>query len=191
MGERLRRRRLRAHFEINETSSDVTADGRYRKITHETRSERRRSPGGDEMATHGGRARALRRRDPAHARASRASSPEINETSSDVTAGGRYRKITHETRSERRRSPGGDEMATHGGRARALRRRDPPLARASRASSSEINETSSDVTADGRYRKSIHETRSERRRSLRTDKMSTNGGRARTPSSRLIPKGPK
>ena len=78
------------------------------------------------MATHGGRARALRRRDPPHARASCASSPDINETSSDVTADGRYRKIAHETRSERRRSPGGDDMATHGDRARPLRRGDPP-----------------------------------------------------------------
>ena len=112
--------------EMIATSSDSTADDRYRKTAHKTRSERRRSLGGDEMATHGGRARALRRRDPLHARASCASSPDINETSSDVTADGRYRKIAHETRSERRRSPGGDDMATHGDRTRPLRRRDPP-----------------------------------------------------------------
>ena len=75
-------------------------------------------------------------------------------------------------------------MATHGGRARALRRRDPALARASRASSPEITETSSDVTADGRYRKTVSETRAERRRSLRTDEMATHGDRTRNPSDR-------
>ena len=64
-----------------------------------------------------------------------------------------------------------------------------PLARASHASSSEINKTSSDVTADGRYRKIAHETRSERRRSLRTDEMATHGHRTRTPSDRWALRG--
>ena len=64
-----------------------------------------------------------------------------------------------------------------------------PLARASHASSSEINETSSDVTADGRYRKIAHETRSERHRSLRTDEMATHGHRTRTPSDQWALRG--
>ena len=51
-----------------------------------------------------------------------------------------------------------------------------------RASSPEITVTSSDKTADGGDRKRGHETLLERRRSPRTDKMATNGGRARTPS---------
>ena len=106
-------------------------------------------------------------------RASRASSPEINGTSSDETADGRYRKTTHETRSERRRSPGGDEMATLGGRARPLRHEGPPRESQSRELTGDIA-TPSDVTADGRYRKMVHETRSERRRSLRTDEMAPN-----------------
>ena len=57
-----------------------------------------------------------------------------------------------------------------------------------RASSPEITVTSSDETADGGDRKRGHETRSERRRSLRTDEMATNGGRARTPSPPVSPK---
>ena len=64
-----------------------------------------------------------------------------------------------------------------------------PHARASRASSFEINETSSDVTADGKHRKIFHETRSERRRSLRTDEMETHGHRTRTPSDRWALRG--
>ena len=57
-----------------------------------------------------------------------------------------------------------------------------------RASSPEITVTSSDKTADGRDRKRGHETLLERRRSLRTDEMATNGGRARTPSPPVSPK---
>ena len=57
-----------------------------------------------------------------------------------------------------------------------------------RASSPEINVTSSDETADGGYRKRGHETLLERRRSLRTDEMATTGGRARTPSPPVSPK---
>ena len=57
-----------------------------------------------------------------------------------------------------------------------------------RASSPEITVTSSDKTADGRDRKRGHETLLERRRSLRTDEMATNGGRARTPSPSVSPK---
>ena len=119
-----------------------------------------------------------------HTRASRASSPEINGTSSDATADGRYRKTTHETRSERRRSLGGDEMATLGGRARPLRHEGPPPRESqSRELTGDIA-TSSDAAADGSYRKMVHETRSERRRSLRTDEMATHGDRTRTPSDR-------
>ena len=57
-----------------------------------------------------------------------------------------------------------------------------------RASSPEITVTSSDEAVDGRDRKRGHETLLQRRRSLRTDKMATNGGRARTPSPPLSPK---
>ena len=57
-----------------------------------------------------------------------------------------------------------------------------------RASSPEITVTSSDETADGRDRKRGHETLLKRRRSLRIDKMATNGGRSRTPSPPLSPK---
>ena len=60
-----------------------------------------------------------------------------------------------------------------------------------RASSREINLTSSDETADGRYRCILYETRLERRRWLRTDEMATNGGRARTSSGRLQSRGSK
>ena len=57
-----------------------------------------------------------------------------------------------------------------------------------RASSPEITVTSSDETADGGDRKRGHETLLERPRSLRTDEMATNGGRARTPSPPVSPK---
>ena len=57
-----------------------------------------------------------------------------------------------------------------------------------RASSPEITVASSDETADGRDRKRGHETLLKRRRSLRTDEMATNGGRARTPSPPVSPK---
>ena len=57
-----------------------------------------------------------------------------------------------------------------------------------RASSPEITIRSSDEMADGRDRKRGHETLLERRRSLRTDEMATNGGRARTPSPPVSPK---
>ena len=57
-----------------------------------------------------------------------------------------------------------------------------------RASSPAITIRSSDEMADGRDRKRGHETLLERRRSLRTDEMATNGGRARTPSPPLSPK---
>ena len=60
-----------------------------------------------------------------------------------------------------------------------------------RASSRDINVTASDETADSLYRKRSHDTPLERHGSFRTDKMATNGGRARTPSGRLIPEGPK
>ena len=56
-----------------------------------------------------------------------------------------------------------------------------------RASSPEITVTSSDETADGGDRQRGHETLQERRRSPRTDKMATNGGRARTPSPPVSP----
>ena len=51
--------------------------------------------------------------------------------------------------------------------------KDPPRESQSRELTGDIA-TSSDVTADGRYRKMVHETRSERRRSLRTDEMAPN-----------------
>ena len=63
------------------------------------------------MAPHGGRARPLPRGKPPGARASRASSPEIDLTSSDETADGGDQKTAHETRLERRGPFGGDEMA--------------------------------------------------------------------------------
>ena len=93
------------------TSSDETADGRNRKTAYKTRLERRRLFGGDEMAPHGGRARPLPRGNPLGARASRASSPEIDLTSSDETADGGDQKTAHETRLERHGPFGGDEMA--------------------------------------------------------------------------------
>ena len=51
--------------------------------------------------------------------------------------------------------------------------KDPPRESQSRELTGDIA-TPSDVTADGRYRKMVHETRSERRRSLRTDEMAPN-----------------
>ena len=66
--------------------------------------------------------------------------------------------------------------------------KDPPRESQSRELTGDIA-TSSDVTADGRYRKMVHETRSERRRSLRTDEMATHGDRTRTPSDRCAWRG--
>ena len=57
-----------------------------------------------------------------------------------------------------------------------------------RASSPEITVTSPDETVDVGDRKRGHETLLERRGSLRTDEMATNGGRARTPSPPVSPK---
>ena len=57
-----------------------------------------------------------------------------------------------------------------------------------RASSPEITVTSYDETSDGGDRRRGHETLLERRRSPRTDKMATNGGRARTPPPPVSPK---
>ena len=57
-----------------------------------------------------------------------------------------------------------------------------------RASSPEITVTSPDETVDVGDRKRGHETLLKRRRSLRIDKMATNGGRARTLSPPLSPK---
>ena len=51
--------------------------------------------------------------------------------------------------------------------------KDPPRESQSRELTGDIA-TPSDVTADGIYRKMVHETRSERRRSLRTDEMAPN-----------------
>ena len=54
----------------------------------------------------------------------------------------------------------------------------------SRASSREIDVTSSDATADGMDRSRTHETHLERRGSLQSEEMATNRARARTSSDR-------
>ena len=108
-----------------------------------------------------------------HARASRASSPEISQ-----------RRLMQRLMADiERMSTRGVQNAVDRPGATKWRRsvagrapfatKDPPRESQSRELTGDIA-TPSDVTADGRYQKMVHETRSERRRSLRTDEMAPN-----------------
>ena len=110
-----------------------------------------------------------------HARASRASSPEINGTSSDATAdvmADIEKQLTRRVQNAVDRPGATKWRRSVAGRA-PFATKDPPRESQSRELTGDIA-TPSDVTADGRYRKMVHETRSERRRSLRTDEMAPN-----------------